>query len=81
MLIGQRIKQLRKELELSQTEFAENIDIVKETMKDYITEYEYSGIIDSAKIKDSINGGLLKKKKLSEKIKHFIIDHVSKFSF
>ena len=63
------------------TEFAENIDIVKETMKDYITEYEYSGIIDSAKIKDSINGGLLKKKKLSEKIKHFIIDHVSKFSF
>lgn len=63
------------------TEFAENIDIVKETMKDYITEYEYSGIIDSAKIKDSINGGLLKKKKLSEKIKHFIIDHLSKFSF
>lgn len=63
------------------TEFAENIDSVKETMKDYITEYEYSGIIDSAKIKDSINGGLLKKKKLSEKIKHFIIDHVSKFSF
>lgn len=63
------------------TEFAENIDIVKETMKDYITEYEYSGIIDSVKIKDSINGGLLKKKKLSEKIKHFIIDHVSKFSF
>lgn len=56
------------------TEFAENIDIVKETMKDYITEYEYSGIIDSAKIKDSINGGLLKKKKLSEKIKHFIIN-------
>lgn len=63
------------------TEFAESVDIVKETMKDYITEYEYSGIIDSAEIKDSINGGLLKKKKLSEKIKHFIIDHVNKFSF
>ncbi|WP_196048584.1 type I restriction endonuclease subunit R [Clostridium saudiense] len=63
------------------TEFAESVDIIKETMKDYITEYEYSGIIDSAEIKDSINGGLLKKKKLSEKIKHFIIDHVSKFSF
>lgn len=63
------------------TEFAESVDIVRETMKDYITEYEYSGIIDSANIKDSINGGLLKKKKLSEKIKHFIIDHVSKFSF
>lgn len=63
------------------TEFSEDVDIVRETMKDYITEYEYSGIIDSAGIKDAINGGLLKKKKLSEKIKHFIMDHVRKFSF
>ncbi|MDU2670767.1 MAG: type I restriction endonuclease subunit R [Clostridium sp.] len=63
------------------TEFSETVDIVRETMKDYITEYEYSGIIDSAQIKDSINGGLIKKKKLSEKIKHFIMDHVRKFSF
>lgn len=63
------------------TEFAENVDVVKETMKSYITEYEYSGIIDSAKIKDSINGGLLKKRNLANKIKHFIIEHVSKFSF
>ena len=63
------------------TEFSEYVDIKRETMKDYITEYEYSGIIDSAGIKDSINGGLLKKKKISEKIKHFIVDHVRKFSF
>ncbi len=63
------------------TEFSEAVDIVRETMKDYITEYEYSGIIDSAGIKDAINGGLLKKKKISEKIKHFIMDHVRKFSF
>lgn len=63
------------------TEFSEDVDIKRETMKDYITEYEYSGIIDSAGIKDAINGGLIKKKKLSEKIKHFIMDHVRKFSF
>ena len=50
-------------------------------MKDYITEYEYSGIIDSAEIKDAIKGSFLVKRKLSEKIKHFIMEHVRKFSF
>lgn len=63
------------------TEFANGVDIARETVKEYITEYEYSGVIDSAEIKDAISGGLIKKKKLSEKIKHFIIDHVKKYTF
>lgn len=63
------------------TKFSEEVEVEREKVKDYITEYEYSGTIDSAEIKDVIKGGLLKKKKLSEKIKHFIMDHVSKFTF
>ena len=63
------------------TKFSEEVEVEREKVKDYITEYEYSGTIDSAEIKDVIKGCLLKKKKLSEKIKHFIMDHVSKFTF
>lgn len=63
------------------TEFAKDIDIERETVKEYITEYEYSGTIDSAQIKDNVKGSLLKKRKLADKIKHFIIDNVAKFTF
>lgn len=63
------------------TEFAKNIDIEREKVKEYITEYEFSGTVDSAEIKDNVKGSLLTKRKLADKIKHFIIDHVMKFTF
>lgn len=63
------------------TEFANEVDIEREIVKEYITEYEYSGAIDSAQIKDNIKGNLLKKRKLADRIKHFIIDNVAKFTF
>lgn len=63
------------------TYFSEEVEMEKNVVKEYITEYEYSGTIDSAEIKDSVKGSLLKKRKLADKIKHFIIDHVSKFTF
>ncbi|MGG7212865.1 type I restriction endonuclease subunit R [Clostridium nigeriense] len=63
------------------TEFANDIDIERETVKEYITEYEYSGTIDSAQIKDNVKGSLLKKRKLADRIKSFIIDNVAKFTF
>lgn len=62
-------------------DLSKEVNIEGEKVKEFITEYEYSGNIDGAKIKDSITGGLLKKKKISTRIKDFIIDHVNKFTF
>ena len=45
------------------TKFSEEVEVEREKVKDYITEYEYSGTIDSAEIKDVIKGCRLKKKK------------------
>lgn len=60
---------------------SKEVEIEGEKVKEFITEYEYSGKIDGSKIKDSLGGGLLKKKKLANKIKDFIIEHVNKFTF
>ena len=62
-------------------EFSKDIELEEGKVKNFITEYEYSGKIDGSEIKDSIKGGLLKKKKVSEKIKSFILNHVRKFTF
>lgn len=62
-------------------DFSKEVDIEGEKIKSFITEYEYSNEIDGAKIKDTVSGGLLKKKKITEKIKSFIMNHVSKFTF
>ncbi|WP_217077681.1 type I restriction endonuclease subunit R [Clostridium baratii] len=60
---------------------SKEVEIEGEKVKEFITEYEYSGKIDGSKIKDSLGGGLLKKKKLANKIKDFIIEHVNRFTF
>lgn len=58
-----------------------DVEVKEDTVKEFISEYEYSGKIDSAKIKDSLTGGLLNKRKFSNRIKDFIIEHVKKFTF
>lgn len=60
---------------------SKEVQVEGEKVKGFITEYEYSGKIDGSKIKDCLSGGLLKKKKLANKIKDFIIEHVNKFTF
>lgn len=61
--------------------FSNDIEIDKVKMQEYVSEYEFSGRIDGSAIKDNLSGGLLKKKRLSDRIKTFILDHVKKFSF
>lgn len=61
-------------------EFSKDIDVEEDKIESYINEYEYSGKIDGFKIKENLSGGLLKKKKLADKIKTFIINHVKKFT-
>ena len=62
-------------------EFSKEVELEGEKVKAFITEYEYSNQIDGAKIKDTVTGTFLKKRKLTEKIKKFIVNHVGKFTF
>lgn len=62
-------------------DFSKEVEVAGQKVKDFITEYEYSGKIDGGEIKDILSGGLLKKKKMADKIKSFILDHVKKFTF
>ncbi|MGL4742076.1 MAG: type I restriction endonuclease subunit R [Sarcina sp.] len=62
-------------------EFSKEVELEGEQVKSFITEYEYSNQIDGAKIKDTVSGTFLKKRKLTEKIKTFIVNHVGKFTF
>ncbi|MGL4740190.1 MAG: type I restriction endonuclease subunit R [Sarcina sp.] len=62
-------------------EFSKAVELKDEEVKGFITEYEYSNQIDGAKIKDTVSGTFLKKRKLTEKIKTFIVNHVGKFTF
>ena len=43
--------------------------------------FQNMSIQEESEIKDNLSGGLLKKKRLAEKIKTFIINHVNKFNF
>ncbi|APQ76337.1 type I restriction endonuclease subunit R [Clostridium botulinum] len=60
--------------------FAEQAAVKEEKLKDYISEYEYSGMIDRKDMNDNIEGTLLKRKKVLREITTFIKNHVEKFS-
>ncbi|MER2172997.1 MAG: restriction endonuclease subunit R, partial [Psychrobacillus psychrodurans] len=59
--------------------FSEEVALKKELLKTYIQEYEYSSIIKQSEISDSIKGGLLKKRKYSQRIVDFILEHTKRF--
>ncbi|WP_099188515.1 type I restriction endonuclease subunit R [Tepidibacter mesophilus] len=61
--------------------FSNEVGLDKNHIKTYISEYEYSGLIDQKEISDNIKAPLLKKRKLIKKVKDFIYDHVRKFNF
>ena len=52
-----------------------NADVLKEM----ISDYEFSGLINEAKIMDNLQCGLLTKYKKTEEIKNFIIDNIEKY--
>ena len=61
--------------------FLEKTDVERETLTEYISEYEFSRIIDEGEIRDNIKKpmGLLKKKALVRKIAAFIRSFVEKY--
>lgn len=61
------------------TEFAERINLGVETVEKHIKEYEFSGLINHEEISNEVTGPLLKKRKLIQQIKEFIINNVRKY--
>ncbi|WP_088103123.1 type I restriction endonuclease subunit R [Halalkalibacter urbisdiaboli] len=69
-------QQRNKEIE----QFAYEVNVPKETVQEFIEEYEYSGVIKQEEISDTIKLPLLKKKKMIKEIVHFIDEHTKRFS-
>ena len=60
-------------------EFATKVNFNADVLKEMISDYEFSGLINEAKIMDNLQCGLLTKYKKTEEIKNFIIDNIEKY--
>jgi type I restriction enzyme R subunit len=70
---------LNKERIIEIEKFAEKYNISTENMKEIIDEYEYSGIFPDAKIKTSLSGNFLEKRKTIQDLKLFIHKIIKKY--
>jgi len=62
------------------TDFAKDIGIPETDLKKHLEEYEYSNIIQQTVISDSLKVGLIKKRKMANRIAQFIIEHTKRFT-
>ena len=65
----------REEIE----EIAKKYDIDINLLNDIIGEYEYSGILDTGKIKEKIDKPLIEKVNITKSIKDFIVNLINRF--
>lgn len=65
----------RKEIE----DIAKKYDIDVNLLNDIIGEYEYSGILDTGKIKEKIDKPLIEKVNITKSIKEFIVNLINRF--
>ncbi|RDY22923.1 type I restriction endonuclease subunit R [Romboutsia maritimum] len=65
-------------------EFSKEIGLDRYKIKDYISEYEYSGIVNRQEISEEIKTELKPKftlrRKMIDQVKNFIFDHVKKYA-
>lgn len=60
-------------------DIAKKYDIDINLLNDIIGEYEYSGILDTGKIKEKIDKPLIEKVNITKSIKEFIVNLINKF--
>lgn len=60
-------------------QFATEIGMDAGLIREHVSEYEYSGLVDHEQISDAITAPLLKKRKIVKQIKNFISEHVAKY--
>ena len=80
--IYEEFKEVKREEEVDS--FASEIGLNRYKIKGYISEYEYSGIINRQEISEEIKTELKPKftlrRKMVDQVKNFIYDHVRKFT-
>ena len=60
--------------------FSENINVSNDKVKDFIEEYEFSGIVDLENISESLKGRkFMQKRKLTKEIQNFIFENTNKY--
>ena len=81
-LAYEQFEEVKKEEDVE--EFSKEIGLNRYKIKDYISEYEYSGIINRQEISEEIKVELKPKfslrRKLVDQVKNFIYDHVRKYA-
>src|SRR5699024_3106233 len=81
-LAYEQFEEVKKEEDVE--EFSKEISLNRYKIKDYISEYEYSGIINRQEISEEIKVELKPKftlrRKLIDQVKNFIYDHVRKYA-
>jgi len=58
---------------------AQKYDIDIDLLNDIVSEYEYSGVLDTGLIKEKIDKPLIEKVKITKSIKEFIVNLIEKF--
>lgn len=65
--------------------FADEINLEPEDVKRFIAEEEFSGFINNENlqkiVKEKVKGGLKEKRKIKNKIKEFVFNHIKKFNY
>lgn len=78
----EEFEEIKREEEVDN--FANEIGLNRYKIKDYISEYEYSGIINRQEISDEIKTELKPKftlrRKMIDRVKNFVYEHVRKFA-
>lgn len=78
----EEFEEIKREEEVE--EFSKEIGLNRYKIKDYISEYEYSGIVNRQEISEEIKIELKPKftlrRKMVDQVKNFISDHVKKFA-
>jgi type I restriction enzyme, R subunit len=61
-------------------DFAKDVGMKEETLKNHLSVYEFSNMMDQQIIYDDLSGGFLKKKTAVQRVKEFIIEHTKRFA-
>lgn len=72
-------KHEEEEREREIDEFATEVELQPEQLKDYIREYEYSYLLPQTQISDSVKAPFKKKRNLVRRIIDFILDNTEKY--
>jgi type I restriction enzyme R subunit len=60
-------------------EFAGEVGIAVDVIREHVSEYEYSGLVNQKDLSDSFSAPFLTRRKIVQKVKNFIVEHVARY--